>query len=219
MHEKEIEKVVYFVRHGQSEDNVLPVFQSADPCLSDEGKRQAFRLADRAVNLDFEALLTSPYPRARETAEIIGQATGKVPEEVPLFIERQKPAELNGKLYADKEANKLYLDWHASFHNPDLRVGDGENYEDLIARIDAGLQLLRTRPERSLVVVTHGYFLRSIVARVILGQSLTPALFKQFQNVLVMQNTGLTVLRYQAIFQEEPAWRLWIYNDQAHLAE
>jgi probable phosphoglycerate mutase len=219
MHEKEIEKVVYFVRHGQSEDNVLPVFQSADPCLSDEGKRQAFSLADRAVNLDFEALLTSPYPRARETAEIIGQATGKVPEEVSLFIERQKPAELNGKLYADKEANELYHEWHASFHNPDLRVGDGENYEDLIARIDAGLQLLRTRPEQSLVVVTHGYFLRSIVARVVLGEALAPSLFKQFQNVLVMQNTGLTVLRYQAIFQEEPVWRLWIYNDQAHLAE
>ena len=35
-------KVVYFVRHGQSEDNIAPVFQSPDSPLSAVG-RQASR--------------------------------------------------------------------------------------------------------------------------------------------------------------------------------
>ena len=40
-------KVVYFVRHGQSEDNVAPVFQSPDSPLSAVGRNQAARIAAR----------------------------------------------------------------------------------------------------------------------------------------------------------------------------
>jgi hypothetical protein len=37
--------------------------------------------------------------------------------------------------------------------------------------------------------------------------------------VAAIENTGLTVLRYQGGFEEGPCWRLWIYNDHAHLAD
>lgn len=219
MSSNKVEKVVYFVRHGQSEDNILPVFQSTDPKLSDEGRRQAACLAGRASALDFNVLLTSPYPRAKETAELIGQAVGKVPEESALFVERVKPTELNGRQYSDEEALSLYRSWHESFHVSGLRVKDGENFADLVSRIDAGLELLQNRPEQAILVVTHGYFLRSLIARVVLGSELTPESFKQFQNVLVVENTGLTILRYEAAFDESPTWRLWIYNDHTHLGE
>jgi hypothetical protein len=68
-------------------------------------------------------------------------------------------------------------------------------------------------------MVTHGYFLRTIVARVILGKALSGDAFKHFHAVASMENTGLTVLRYQVGVDQGPCWRLWIYNDHAHLAE
>ena len=61
-----IDKVVYFVRHGQSEDNVAPVFQSPHSPLSEVGRTQAQRIAARVAKLAFDALLTSPYQRAKE---------------------------------------------------------------------------------------------------------------------------------------------------------
>jgi broad specificity phosphatase PhoE len=55
------DKVVYFVLHGQSEDNVAPVFQSPDSPLSAVGRAQAARMAERVAKLAFQALLASPY--------------------------------------------------------------------------------------------------------------------------------------------------------------
>ena len=64
-------KVVYFVRHGQSEDNIAPVFQSPDSPLSAVGRHQAARIAARVATLAFDVLLASPYRRAHETADVI----------------------------------------------------------------------------------------------------------------------------------------------------
>jgi broad specificity phosphatase PhoE len=212
-------KVVYCVRHGQSEDNVAPVFQSPDSPLSAVGRKQAERIAERASKLAFEVLLASPYRRAQETAEVIGNVTGKALELCELFTERVKPTSVNGKPYTDEQAAKVWRAWAQSLYTPGMRVEDGENYDDLLTRADKALALLTHRAEQSIVVVTHGYFLRTIVARVLLGEALSGEAFKHFHQVASIENTGLTVLRYQAGFEEDPCWRLWIYNDHAHLAE
>jgi broad specificity phosphatase PhoE len=52
--------------------------------------------------------------------------------------------------------------WTQSLSTPGMRVEDGENYDDLLTRADAALALLHDRAESSIVVVTHGYFLRTI---------------------------------------------------------
>lgn len=219
MSENKVEKIVYFVRHGQSEDNVSPVFQSADSPLSEAGRAQAVKIAQRTMHLSFAALLSSPYPRARETAEKIGALTGKTPEFSTLFTERVKPASVDGKPFTDEIAEKIWRAWDASLYTTGVKIEDGENYNDIISRADEALEFLKERKEESLLVVTHGYFLRAVVARVVLGEALSPESFKQFQKVMSMENTGLTVLRYGGAYEEVPAWRLWIYNDHAHLAD
>jgi broad specificity phosphatase PhoE len=213
------DKVVYFVRHGQSKDNVAPVFQAPDSPLSVIGRAQAARIAERVSHLAFDALLASPYRRAQETAVIIGNVTGKAPEFCELFIERVKPTSINGKAFTDAQAEQVGRTWTQSLSTPGMRVEDGENYDDLVTRADAALTFLRDRAESSIVVVTHGYFLRTMVARVILGNALSGEAFQHFHTVAAMENTGLTVLRYQTDFPEGPCWRLWIYNDHAHLAD
>jgi broad specificity phosphatase PhoE len=93
------DKIVYFVLHGQSEDNVAPVFQSPDSPLSAVGRAQAARIAARVAKLAFQALLASPYRRAQETAAVIGNLTGKVPEFVELFTEREAHQHQRQTLY------------------------------------------------------------------------------------------------------------------------
>ncbi|HUC31510.1 MAG TPA: histidine phosphatase family protein [Candidatus Paceibacterota bacterium] len=213
----EIEKTVYFVRHGQSADNISPVFQSPNSPLNEKGREQAKSIAARVSGLSFDALIASPFERAKETAEIISVATGKEPEYSDLFVERIKPTAINGKSYKDEAANILWRDWEKSLYTSGMHVEDGENFDAIIARADKALAFLRDRTEKSIVVVTHGYFLRTIIARVLIGDLLTGEIFKRFQHGASMENTGMSVLRYQSAFEQESRWRLWIYNDHAHL--
>jgi len=209
-------KVVYFVRHGQSEGNISRVYQGLDSPLSPEGKQQAGTVADRIAKISFDSLISSPQPRTRETAETIRERTGKVPEYSDLFVERIKPTLLNGRSQDDEEAHALAKDWSKSLYTSGYRVEDGENFDDIIARADKALEFLAQRPEKTMVVITHGYFLRTILARVLLGDSLTEENFRNFYRHSLTENTGISVIRYRE-YEQKDTWHLWIYNDHAHL--
>lgn len=211
-------KTVYFVRHGQSEHNVAPVFQAEDSPLSSDGNKQANLVAERASRLNFETIIASPLPRASETAQAISKKTKKKIVFSDLFVERTKPKSINGKPYTDEIANKTWRQWEKSMVTAGMRVEDGENYDDIIVRAKKALDYLLERPEKSILVVTHGYFLRTIVARVLLAESLNPAAFKNFHRAASIENTGITVLQYRDDFEQDHSWRLWTYNDHAHLA-
>jgi broad specificity phosphatase PhoE len=75
------------IRHGQSEFNV--VYSATrrdpgipDPKLTDEGRRQAAAVAQALGGSDLVELISSPYTRALETAEIIAGRLG-----LPIRIE------------------------------------------------------------------------------------------------------------------------------------
>ena len=213
------EKTIYFVRHGQSVDNVSPVFQSLESPLSKVGLEQAEKIAQRISKLTFDALLSSPLPRARQTADEISKATGINPEFSDIFVERVKPSSVVGKPYTDEKANSTWRAWEKSLYTPGLRVEDGENFEDIVGRADRALDYLKERSERSIVVVTHGYFLRTIIARVLLGEVVLGDQFMNFQRVASVENTGLTIIQNKGDFEDEQRWRLITYNDHAHLAD
>ena len=113
-----LEKIVYFVRHGQSADNVAPVFQSPDSPLNEKGKKQANSIAQRVSKLSFDALISSPFERAKQTAETIAKTTGKQAEYSELFVERVKPTYINGKPYTDEKASGLWREWETSLYTP-----------------------------------------------------------------------------------------------------
>ena len=217
MAKSKIKKTIYFVRHGQSEHNVAPVFQSPNSVLSEIGKKQAEAIAERLSKLQFESLITSPFDRAKETATIISRVTGKDLESSDLFVERIKPTVVNGKSHKDKDASKIWDEWEKSLYSSGLKVADGENFSDLVARADKALEFLQNRPEQSIVVVTHGFFLRTLIARILICNALNGEMFFKFQKSASMENTGVTVIHYQTSYEQTDSWRLWIYNDHAHL--
>lgn len=213
------EKTVYFVRHGQSVDNVSPVFQSDRSPLSETGKKQAQGIAERLSKIEFDTLIASPIERAKETAQYISEKTGKEIVFSDLFVERIKPKEIDGKPWTDEKAAKIWRAWEETLYTQGKHVSNGENYDDTVARVDKALRFLLDRPEHELAVVTHGYFLRAIVARVLLGESLTGEIMKRFQQRASIENTAITVLKYRDAFDEESAWRLWTMNDHSHFAD
>ena len=113
-------KTVYLVRHGQSEHNVTPVFQSQDVKLSDAGREQARLIAERVSDLDIDTLIASPLPRTMETAQIIGKAIGKDLNTSAILVERITPTSIEGKPYEDVESNKLWREWEANFYEPNF---------------------------------------------------------------------------------------------------
>lgn len=211
-----IHKTVYFVRHGQSEGNVGNIFQAPDSPLTEEGRKQAERIAGRLARLPVEALIASTLPRAQSTAEIIGRVIEKTSEFSDLFVERIKPTSVAGRPCSDEAASLKHTEWSQSLFTSDLRVEDGENYNDIVARADAALALLSARAEQSIAVVTHGFFLRALIARAILREELSGPVLREYIAGTSMMNTGLSVLQY-IDGSPSPRWRLWVYNDHAHL--
>lgn len=217
MSDKKVEKIIYFVRHGQSEDNIMPVFQSPNSPLTKQGESQADILAERISKLSFGKLISSPFKRAKQTAESISKISNKEVEYSNLFTESEKPAYVDGKSYEDAHADRLWREWEKSLYISGARVEDGENFDDILSRVDNALKFLESKTEDRIAVVSHSYFLRAIIARVMLGEHLSGDVFKKFQKNTNMENTGITVLRHRKGFEEGPTWRLWTYNDHSHL--
>jgi len=69
---------LYFIRHGRSIWNAECRIQGrSDPPLDEVGREQARKLAERMRGGEtLAALYASPLQRARETAEIVGEALG-----------------------------------------------------------------------------------------------------------------------------------------------
>jgi len=212
-------KIVYLVRHGQSEDNAAPVFQSFTSPLSAKGKGQAGKVASRIEHLDFEVLISSTQERARQTAEAIELKTNKSIELSDLFVERIKPKSIDGKSVNDTEASSVWREWEKSLVTPGYKVEDGENYDGIVSRADKALSYLQQRDESTLVVVSHGHFIRTLIARVLLGPELDSTSLRRFYDLISIENTGITVLHFRDAFEEPECWRLWSLNDHAHFAE
>ncbi len=71
--------ILYIVRHAIAED-VATSGRDADRALTSDGIARMRRAADglRALEVELDLLLTSPYRRAVETAEIVAASLGSV---------------------------------------------------------------------------------------------------------------------------------------------
>lgn len=212
------EKTIYFVRHGESVDNPQPVFQSKHSPLSEKGKEQADKIADRAKNLNFEVIISSPLPRAKETALAISRETGKEIKYSEDLVEVVRPDSIDGAPHTDEEATKINKQAFDSLFGKGEKVLDAENFDDLMLRVDRVLNYLLALPESRVLVAAHGLLIKSIVAKVVLGEHITPESFGNMNKTMSVKNTGITVLKYKSTLSDPvERWRLIVYNDHNHL--
>lgn len=213
-------KTIYLARHGEAEHNTVPppeICKIEHARLTEKGEKQARFIAARVAKLPIDLIVTSRMLRAQQTAHIVMQAAIRPYTQTSLFAEAQCPSAIEGKPWLDPETQRIYQEWEATMFS-DKRVLDGENFSDLVSRADGAQRYLEARTEENILVVTHGLFKRVLAARVVLGDSFTPEIFRKIESGWHTINTGLTILKHDPKNQDCPWWML-TWNDHAHLAE
>jgi probable phosphoglycerate mutase len=199
------------IRHADSIASRDRVIGGPRGCtgLTELGLEQARALAARLRRTgelsDCRALLTSPWPRALQTAEVLaGAFSVDVIEEAPDLTEL-RPGEADGLQWEDFVARYGDFDMQAEPDRP--QSPGGESWNRFVERVRGALDRLAARFQgRTAVAVTHGGFISASILikfgipRPGTGARLEPA------------NTALTEWSLS-----NARWVLVRYNDLAHL--
>lgn len=208
-------KTIYLVRHGETEGNTRKMYQQFTTPLSEEGQRQAERVANRAKHLEHSIIVASHLTRAQQTAQAIHAVTLQQVITSPLFQERQRPSAIRGKFEDDPEAVEIAEHLKAHYYTTDTskRHSDEEFFFEMHQRAEQALQYLLERTESHILVVSHREFLTILVLTAIFGRALSGDTYKTFWAHVQHANTGITKLTYT----EEKGWKLHTWSDEAHL--
>lgn len=211
-------KKIYCVRHAESEGNIGPLRHDGSSPLSDTGKKQAKIVANRFKDISIDKIFASPYERTKHTAEEINAILKKPLEYNESLVEISRPSFMIGKEKDSPEVLKAFDEMEKNFHNLAWKHSDEETFVELKARGISVLRFLEKQPEENILLVSHGVFLRMLVACVIFGGSLTS---EEYWNMFIktsMDNTGVTVFEQTKYKEnEKPYWKLITWNDHSHL--
>lgn len=127
-------KVVYFVRHGQSEENTTDIVADGSSPLTDLGRRQATFVAERLHALPVSLVAASTMERAKATAEIIATRLHKEVMLSDLFRERRMPTSVIGLHIHSDEAKRVAKECATHFEDLAWHYEDEENFADLKER-------------------------------------------------------------------------------------
>jgi len=157
-------KNLYFIRHGESTANIIDQVGNDDARLTERGAAQAVaagrHLQMNGINPD--VILVSPLHRAKETALYVAQEIGYDESKIEMYDF------LRERWFGDLELGNIKKDIGISleyyFQYP-LSVDHVKNVEklaDLHKRAEKVIALAKSRPEDTVVIVSHGALLRSI---------------------------------------------------------
>jgi probable phosphoglycerate mutase len=130
--------------------------------LSDEGRRQAERLADRVRPIPIAALYASPLERCMETAAAVAEGRGLQIVEAPDLLEVSYGA-WSGRSFAQITKTKL---WGRLQHSPSsIRFPGGETLDEVQVRATGFLDgLAAAHPKKVVAVCTHADVIRLALA-------------------------------------------------------
>ncbi len=195
------------LRHGETEWNLSGRWQgqAADTLLTDLGREQARIVAGRLRNYPIHAIYSSDLLRAFETAQIVGELLGITPQADPALRESDIGAWTG--LTWDEIAARYPGEVAAMVAGQEVRRGGGESYSELQARLAAAAENIAARhPGQTVLLVSHGAALRSLVAHVL------DASLAQLHRIVIGGNTAISVVQVR-----DGHLRLVSYNDTAHL--
>jgi len=214
-------KLVYFVRHGETEQNAKGIRQGSEGSLSEKGRLQALETAKKFPKKKGrpDVLIASPYQRTRETADIIAGELQMPVEYSDLLVERRNPSQIVGHAGVEKSVQQVVDLIDKSYHDDNLRYSDEENFVDLKERAKKLLEYITTREEQKLIMVTHGIFLKMVVAYMLYGDKLTAAKYNTLSYFNPMDNASMTICQYTTYWFKKPEWKLLIWNNLSELED
>lgn len=150
-----------FVRHGEARGNIERVFHGfTDSDLTENGKEQAKRAADRLQNEQIDYFYSSDLKRAYETAMIVA-----APHKAKVFTD-SRLREINGGLWEEVPWDDLPEQFADSYsHWLDtpylLQMPEGESMEHFYKRLkDVVDEIARTHAGKTVCIASHGTAIR-----------------------------------------------------------
>lgn len=205
-------KKVYFIRHGETDGNSGPFIQGANSDLNDLGIKQVELVANKFRSINFDKLISSTYNRAIQTAEGISKHTNKDIIFSDLFIERIRPSEQVGK---DKKSES-YLSSEREYElnfKKGKKYKDGESFVEIINRAKKALNFIDQQDGKDIVIVTHGIFLKVLIAHLLIGDNLNPEICMDIMKNFKTKNTGITIIEKN----KRDRWQIVTWNDHGHM--
>ncbi len=158
---------IILVRHGTTAWNEQGKYQGViDEHLSDKGRQEAERAAERLQSENIKAVYASYLSRARETAEIIARPHGLEVVVIPEVgeIDFGHWEGLTARQIIDKFGEDTYRVWMEDPEN--AVIAGGERMTDFSDRVYGGFtRVVEAHPEDTVVMVTHGGALMALCCR------------------------------------------------------
>ncbi|PYQ16319.1 MAG: histidine phosphatase family protein [Acidobacteria bacterium] len=201
---------LYLVRHGATQLTAEDRFSGATGVdLSDEGRRQVERLAERLAGEDVKAVYCSPLSRTVETATILARPHGLAP------LHRDGLREISHGRWEGltrREVEERYPDEYAAWEADPFTFSpqDGESGVGVLARaLPVVRELVVAHPEARVLVVSHKATLRLVLS------SLLGFDARGYRDRLDQSPACLNVVD----FKDPVRARLMLFNDTSHYAE
>jgi broad specificity phosphatase PhoE len=151
---------VYVARHAETNYNVLGLCNDSprvDVYLTGKGINQAEKLAKSLKKTNFDLVVTSEFPRTKETGRIVN-----LHHNAPTIEDSRINDVLTG--FEGKPASEFREARKNAENRWTIRLNGGESFEDEKLRVKDFLNDLKKRPEQRVLVVTHQAIARIIYA-------------------------------------------------------
>ena len=187
---------VYLIRHGATEANRARPYRlqgrGTDLSLDELGRAQAERASGALVSsgVRLAAVYSSPLSRAMETARMVAEPHGLVPEPVEGLTEADV-GRWEGLTWEDVREREPAL--YDRFHGDPGRVPypEGESFSDVAERVSPVMSRLASEhPGETIAVVAHNVVNRAYLAG-LLGVPIERA------RALRQSNGGINVIEYE----------------------
>jgi len=146
---------IYLIRHGQTTGDIEGLYGGTyNDHLSAKGRLQAEEMAKKLVGKGIEIIYSSPYNRAKDTAEILAKIL-KCPIKIKKDLrERNVYGFMSGK--SKKEMAEKYPEEVAKAQDYRETVRGGEGYGGFKKRILAVIDEIVREKYDTVVIVSHG---------------------------------------------------------------
>lgn len=195
------------MRHAEAEGNAQEFFQgSINTAITEKGTQQLAFLAERFREIPLDAVYTSPFQRAVQTAQAVNLHHGLA------LITDDRLREINAGDWERKRWADLPQLYPAEYACWTTKMGafcapHGEPMTDVYARMQSALtEIAQANAGRQIAVCSHGCALRNFLCFVEFGD------IKRLRDVGWADNTAVSCAEYDG-----QAWRLIFKNDASHL--